>query len=261
MDNELGYSICSSKSSIHVTQEDIDHYQLHGYVVLTRGLTRSQLNALHEEADILTNHLITEQVDLVHDLGCIIEPLTCGYLDPPSTLDYKIHSAEYRKRRNAILETNDETSPATIVLETIARLAAELICPDNPKTLNEQYIIKPPQTASYSQFAWHRDSDYLDPSLQNESSVACWTALDPVNCKNGSLLLGDIKDNGSGKGNGVSLDLPAGSIVFMSNRLLHKSTGNASALFRRVFMPQYSLKPFYDTEKAGYVGLAIKCSF
>ena len=56
--------------------------------------------------------------------------------------------------------------------------------------------------------------------------------------------------------------VPAGSIVFMSNRLRHKSTGNTSSRFRRVFMPQYSLNPLLsidNEEKA--VGLAIQCKF
>ncbi|KAI9016291.1 hypothetical protein CLU79DRAFT_764300 [Phycomyces nitens] len=230
--------------SVHVTQRDIEHYQSHGYLVLYEALTNSQLNVLHEEADILTNHLISEQVDLVHDLGCIIEPLTCGYLDPPLTLDYKTQPEEYRKRRNNILEIDGESSP-----------------------LNEQYIIKPPRTASYSQFAWHRDSDYLDVSLQNVPGVACWTPLDPVNKTNGTLLLRGLEDTNSGNenknysDNEIVLELPAGSIVFMSNRLLHKSTGNSSALFRRVFMPQYSLEPICNPKETGCVGLAIKCTF
>lgn len=44
----------------------------------------------------------------------------------------------------------------------------------------------------------------------------------------------------------------------MSNRLVHKSAGNASNRFRRVFMPQYSAKPL--TRNAAPVGLAVPCT-
>lgn len=36
------------------------------------ALSPEELNALHEEADSLTNYLLDEGYDLVNDLGCIV---------------------------------------------------------------------------------------------------------------------------------------------------------------------------------------------
>ncbi|KAI8328498.1 hypothetical protein BC941DRAFT_444800 [Chlamydoabsidia padenii] len=124
--------------------------------------------------------------------------------------------------------------------------------------LNEQYIIKPPKTKSISQFAWHRDSDYYqDATWENEVSVACWMALDDVNEENGTVLIGSLGKGKEAEQVKHSIRAPAGSIVFMSSRLAHKSTGNASSRFRRAFMPQYSSRPFLDPLSGLPIALAI----
>lgn len=68
-------------------------------------------------------------------------------------------------------------------------------------------------------------------------------------------------------GRSLVLQAPAGTVLFMSNQLLHKSTGNLSNTFRRVYMPQYSKrplvvdsdKPLLTLEASQCVGLAVKC--
>ncbi|KAG2215662.1 hypothetical protein INT45_002765, partial [Circinella minor] len=188
----------------------------------------------------------------------ILEPLTCGYLDPIKSDEYKTNKLSYISRRNSIIEADKSIS--NVILETVARWAAMLL--GNPKQvflMNEQYIIKPPHSAGTSQFAWHQDSDYLDPRLQSQSTVACWIALDSVDESNGTIMISDLENP---HGEPFPVIVPAGSIVFMSNRLRHKSTGNTSSRFRRVFMPQYSLNPLMsidNNEKA--IGLAIQCTF
>lgn len=54
------------------------------------------------------------------------------------------------------------------------------------------------------------------------------------------------------------LKASAGTVLFMSNQLLHKSTGNSSHLFRRAFMAQFSTCPLLD-DLQQCVGLAIPC--
>lgn len=43
----------------------------------------------------------------------------------------------------------------------------------------------------------------------------------------------------------------------MSSHLLHKSGGNASSKFRRVFMPQYSKKPLLDPQTSLPIGFSV----
>lgn len=121
--------------------------------------------------------------------------------------------------------------------------------------MNEQYIVKPPRSSS-SAFTWHRDSDYYhDIKIRSQPSIACWTALDEVNESNGTVVLEDQS----------IMTMPAGSILFMSSQLIHKSAGNSTNLFRRAFMPQFSTVPFVDSDKSHLplseqcLGLAIKC--
>jgi ectoine hydroxylase-related dioxygenase (phytanoyl-CoA dioxygenase family) len=95
---------------------------------------------------------------------------------------------------------------------------------------------------------------------RQEPTIACWTALDPVNENNGTIELVDFL------GQPMILQAPAGTVLFMSNQLLHKSTGNSSRTFRRAYMPQYSKKPLVNSDSAllapkasQCVGLAVKC--
>ncbi|KAG0185412.1 hypothetical protein DFQ28_009382 [Apophysomyces sp. BC1034] len=225
-----------------LTEHLIRQYHKQGYVILTDALAEDQLSDLHEEADILVNHLLSEDCDLVDDLGCIV--------DPPDSEEYKANIEHYRRRRDSILPGH---CLSDLTLRSVASLAKQLLGGKDIYLLNEQYIIKPPHTASKSRFAWHRDSDYLSPSLQKEHTLACWIALDPVSLINGTLTVEDLENDET-----TVIDVPAGSIVFMANHLRHKSTGNRSALFRRAFMPQYSTRPMQD-DSAKYVGLALRC--
>ncbi|KAI8092735.1 uncharacterized protein BX664DRAFT_328015 [Halteromyces radiatus] len=239
-----------------ITCQHIKEFQTQGYTILREALSPSELNMLHDEADMLSNYLMSEGIDLLRELGGIIEPLECGYLDPSDT-KYKTNQAAYCERR-------DQLTPgvAGFLTTSVGQWAASLlygttINKDQPiYLLNEQYIIKPPNTKSISAFAWHRDSDYYkDTSLRNEITVACWMALDEVNEENGTLMIGSTVEKVQ-----EIIQLPAGSIVFMSSHLLHKSTGNASSRFRRAFMPQYAKRSMLDPDSGLPIALAIPLS-
>lgn len=57
----------------------------------------------------------------------------------------------------------------------------------------------------------------------------------------------------------VLVEVPAGSIVFLSGWVRHCSMGNSSSKFRRAFMPQYSAGKVV-TATGGMVSLAVPCS-
>ena len=85
----------------------------------------------------------------------MIEPLTCGYLDPIKSDEYKTNKVAYISRRNSIIDADNAIS--NVILETVARWAATLLgSPEQVFLMNEQYIIKPPHSVNTSQFAWHQ---------------------------------------------------------------------------------------------------------
>lgn len=57
----------------------------------------------------------------------------------------------------------------------------------------------------------------------------------------------------------VLVEVPAGSIVFLSGWVRHCSMGNSSSKFRRAFMPQYSAGKVV-TATGGMVSLAVPCN-
>ncbi|KAI8988875.1 hypothetical protein BDB01DRAFT_833911 [Pilobolus umbonatus] len=205
------------------------------------ALTPAELSLLHQEADTLTNHMISEGYDLLTDLGCVLEPWTCGYLDIPATDDYKVDPTVYSRLRDDLL-CNPLSSASHLILNKYGSWAAQLLERENV----------------------FLDSDYYNNhQLQNESTIACWTALDPVNPMNGTVEIGSLHSQDSYQESRVA-DIPAGSILFMSNRLPHRSTGNASSKFRRAYMPQYSTHPLTAHNPASsscqYVALAVPCN-
>ncbi|ORZ17691.1 hypothetical protein BCR42DRAFT_490404 [Absidia repens] len=253
-----------------LTSRHVEEFHCEGYTVLLNALSDDELTMLHDEADELSNYMMNEGYDLVRDFGSIVEPLECGYLDPPkSNESYKTNLEAFSKRR-------DELTPGTarFLTTTAGQWAGNLLYGDAHINwsrrrasqpvylLNEQYIIKPPKTKAVSEFAWHCDSDYYrEVSLQNELTVACWIALDDVNENNGTLLVGPLNDKSADTNANQQIkeiiNIPAGSVVFMSSHIHHKSTGNASSRFRRVFMPQYSSRPLLNPQSFLPVALAV----
>ncbi|KAI9246199.1 hypothetical protein BY458DRAFT_528133 [Sporodiniella umbellata] len=234
-----------------LTDKHSQEFNTNGYTILLAGLSSKEVEDLCNESDELTNYLMSEGRDLLKDLGCIVEPWTCGYLDQPQTNAYKTNIKEYKSHRDSILP---DATISNIVLNKYSMWASQLLRSETVYLLNEQYIVKPPKTCS--DFDWHKDSDYYrDRRVREKCSIACWTALNDVNELNGTLVLQDH----------TLVDVPAGSIVFMSSHLLHKSTGNKTSLFRRAFMPQFSTEPFVDLDKPHLplsercLGLAINC--
>ncbi|KAG0212776.1 hypothetical protein BGX28_005623 [Mortierella sp. GBA30] len=285
------------------------------------SLTEDDLRVLQQEVDCLMNFLMTENYDIMKDFGGVIEPISCGYIDPPATQMYILSRRSYSNIRDLVTEDPDSVVPVLFEkMPTLARYFLPAETDEHPLCLfNEQYIVKTPKSDSTSRFAWHEDSQYMDSSAQQAFPIiSCWTALDAVNQSNGTLLIEpfprpidrtsgkyldlpsslDNRDiylkyhmdlascyekeldrnealaqaldphtrssqgwSGTGKStdtgrsledldnptewtcerqNPILVDIPAGSIVFLSGFVRHCSLGNSSSKFRRAYMPQYS---------------------
>ncbi|KAF9902105.1 hypothetical protein EC991_005274 [Linnemannia zychae] len=303
------------------------------------ALEPNDVEMLRREADNLINYLISSDVNIMIDYGGIIEPITCGYIDPPMSQMFILSKKSYSYVRHQVTEKPDTV--IDIIFEKVPEMVNKFLpqeSEDNPTCLfNEQYIVKTPDSVNISSFEWHQDSQYMDKAAQEKFPVvSCWIALDNVNLANGTLLVEPFprpKDALSGgyvdppaqfqerdtylqyhrnlashyvnppvnkmtaimkaqnrsplrppsttTGQAlptvasslpndpkkwvyesqapVLVEVPAGSIVFLSGWVRHCSLGNSSSKFRRAFMPQYSAGKVV-TETGGLVSLAVPCN-
>ena len=144
------------------------------------------------------------------------------------------------------------------VAEIVGR---DLFCP------NDLYFFKPPGTGR--PIAWHQDSWYFRNTYVSsigdaidQSTIGTWLALDDADAENGCLWvipgshrLGVI-DHSQVESDGYLLqkrvivsnemeeqampvEVPKGALVFFNNALLHRSTPNRSARFRRAYVVHY----------------------
>ncbi|KAG0085611.1 hypothetical protein BGZ92_008868 [Podila epicladia] len=304
-----------------------------GFVVIENALQDQDVGILSREADNLMNFLMSEDVDIMQQLGGVIEPISSGYIDIPLSQMYIFSKTAYSRLRDMVTEEPD--SVTDILFSTMPEWA-KVMLPEETEDdklclFNEQYIVKTPRSESVSSFEWHQDSQYMDASAQNSYPVvSCWTALDDINLSNGTLVIEPfprpMPENKSGyvelstkltskeeyikyhqnissfyeaamdpaaavqiaqsappnepvinrptigyiehfdgtqwtyeRQAPVLVDIPAGSVVFMSGFVRHCSLGNGSMKFRRAFMPQYSIGKVMNAE-GGYISLAVPCT-
>ena len=109
-------------------------------------------------------------------------------------------------------------------------------------------------------FPWHQDKWYFNWQYKTEMTVGTWTAIDAADRDNGCLyvipgshkygILAHEDLEGSQQNefkiareapdeDGVAVELPPGAVVWFNNQLLHKSTDNHSARFRRCNVVHY----------------------
>ena len=124
--------------------------------------------------------------------------------------------------------------------------------------LNNLYIWKPPKIGLG--FPWHQDKWYFNHQYITTKTVGTWTAIDASDIENGCLyvipgshkyevhehveLEGSQQNEfklalGARDEDGVAVEVPAGSVIFFNNQLLHKSTDNPTARFRRCNVAHY----------------------
>ncbi|KAF9125756.1 hypothetical protein BGW39_007182 [Mortierella sp. 14UC] len=291
-----------------------------GPLIRLTALEPSDVEMLRREADSLINYLISSDVNIMTDYGGIIEPITCGYIDPPMSQMFILSKKSYSHVRQQVTEKPDTV--IDIIFEKVPAMVNSFLpqgSEDDPTCLDAQYMDKVAQ--------------------EKFPVVSCWIALDNVNLANGTLLVEpfprpkDVRTGGyvdppaqfqerntylqyhrnlashyvnppfnkmtaimkaqnrpplrpppppatAAAGKSVStvvgslpsdpkewvcesqapvlVEVPAGSIAFLSGWVRHCSLGNSSSKFRRAFMPQYSAGKVV-TETGGLVSLAVPC--
>jgi ectoine hydroxylase-related dioxygenase (phytanoyl-CoA dioxygenase family) len=135
---------------------------------------------------------------------------------------------------------------------------------DNAYLFWEQYVIKGAETGM--KFSWHQDSGYVNYP-DHKPYLTCWCALDDMSEANGTVHLlpfsrsgirswvQHIVEEGSndkvgyfGSDPGITVDVPAGSIVAFTSLNFHSSGTNTTDNMRRVYLAQYSFEPITSAD-------------
>ena len=133
---------------------------------------------------------------------------------------------------------------------------------DNAYFFFDQFVVKGPEGGL--PFAWHQDSGYVVGNggpVDHAPYLTCWCPLDDATAQNGTMrvlpfsqapaareaILPHPKQEGTndlvgwtGDEPGVTLEVPAGSVVAISSRVLHTTGANTSDKSRRVYLAQYT---------------------
>jgi len=132
----------------------------------------------------------------------------------------------------------------------------------------DQYVVKGSEAGL--PFAWHQDSGYVVGNggpADHAPYVTCWCALDDATQANGAVRVlpfsaapdsrdgvlphrrdsetNDLVAQGDDAA-AVTVEVPAGSIVAFSSRLLHASGANRTDQLRRVYLAQYTPEAMLD---------------
>ncbi|KAF8932258.1 hypothetical protein BGZ58_007142 [Dissophora ornata] len=178
-----------------ISEETRRHFHRDGFAIVRNALTIGEVEILRREVDCLINFLISDDIDIMADYGGIIEPISCGYIDPPVSQMYILSKKSYSSLRNMVTEEPDTVVP--VLFEKMPALVKHFL---------------PAETA---------DNPLCLPVL---------------------------------------VDIPAGSIVFLSGFVRHCSLGNPSLKFRRAWMPQFSSGKVVVPESGTFVSMAVPCN-
>jgi ectoine hydroxylase-related dioxygenase (phytanoyl-CoA dioxygenase family) len=145
--------------------------------------------------------------------------------------------------------------------ETMAHVCRALLG-DTAYFFFDQFVVKGPEAGL--SFSWHQDSGYMVGNggpVDHAPYLTCWIPLDDATIENGTVrvlpfstapqtrdeILPHVRQaqtndlvGWTGPEPGVALEVPAGSLVAFSSRLLHATGANLSQRPRRVYLAQYS---------------------
>ncbi|PVU92241.1 hypothetical protein BB559_003775 [Furculomyces boomerangus] len=171
------------------SNDQINYFNNFGFLIVENFLERKEIDMLYEEGNNITNFCL-EQGDLVTEWGCVIEPFGSGYLSGLGDIpkDIKTNREKYFNTRK--LAGNEKIEA---ILDKYYTFSKALVPnPSSPVLFNEQYIVKPPN--SKAEFSWHQDRLYLkNYDGYNIPIISCWTPLQDMNTKNGSLIIKPYK--------------------------------------------------------------------
>ncbi|KAG0216319.1 hypothetical protein BGX31_000639, partial [Mortierella sp. GBA43] len=207
------------------------------------------------------------------------QPISCGYIDPPASQKYILSKRSYSTLRNMVTEEPNSVVP--VLLDKMPAMAQKLLpmeTEDNPLCLsNGALLIEPYPRAVDALKHEYLDVPHSMETLEtyldyhtgmasgygpehNVDDALAQAMQGPLNSTSGTphrdpghIAVHDRAPRIHGsqaswknsvlfeRQRPVLVDIPAGSIVFLSGFVRHCSVGNRSLKFRRAYMPQFSL--------------------
>lgn len=231
---------------MRLTKKQIKKYFDKGYLCLRNIISNEIICSGKQEVEKIIKYIPSD--DVIKQFGCIIEMM--------SELENGFFSSkEYRKVR-ANLKLQPKVSEILLVI--LPSILKQLTKQKEIFLLNEQYVVKPPN--SKSNFHWHVDSNYTSLPF---NYISVWIPFEHVSEENGCLFVipfhfsklnmdslmsseFDVYERNykpSIKKRGLEIKMNPGDILIFSSHLWHRSPNNRSSRYRRVIMPQYSINP------------------
>jgi len=231
-----------------LTNEQIQHYHNHGYLVVEDAIDADELTDLLSQIQ----SWVDESKTHTEAWGTTVDGRARFDIDP------KDHSAENPSLRRITSPTEISDAFADAALQsTMSEMASQLIGGKGTRFHHSKVNAKLPNTST--SVKWHQDFPFTPHT--NDDMLTALLMIGEVTMENGPLLVvpeshkGELFshwENGKFVGK-VSSDIEAekcqefipcigkpGSICFMHSRLLHSSGPNTSELPRYLFISVYN---------------------
>lgn len=224
-----------------VTPEHIEQFQKEGHFVLERALSELEVKKLRVECQ-----RYVEAKDAAMALA-------------GATTDGISH------RGNRYFVENGSRDSAYLMKFLFGPTMEQIVHPilgDDVYLFLELFAVKYP--GGGMEFGWHQDSGYMC-GRPHKPYLTCWCPLDDVTVENGTIwllpfsivdsrkTLPHVRDDATndligydGDEDGIPIEVPAGSVVAFSSRLLHRTGVNRTGRHRRAYLAEYSSEPIVD---------------
>jgi len=229
-----------------LSQEQIEHYEEHGYVVVPQVLEQREIDRYLKRAREIALGDFPEAAAnrLVKDIS-----FAKGTLPMPEDPEHALWKIMNPDRFDSVMA---ECMRFPKVIDAVSSLIG-----DDLMAFLLMFIYKPPGVPA-SLHPFHQDAAYFTFGPQ-EKCLGVWIPLDPVSEANGGLCIvpgshrqpvrklefkeglnfGALASEGAEEDEdlrerAITLDLPAGDCVLFSTHLLHRTGGNTTLGHRRV---------------------------
>ena len=231
-----------------------DSFRTNGFMIVEGFLTGDELDAARAACDAEVERSANE----MREQGISENGI--------NVLDRKYFIINARRRRPELREIVFSGKTEAVCRATIGETAY---------LHNEQFVVKMMDQAT--SFAWHQDSGYSVYSggaAHHKPYVTCWIALDDMSAANGTISVlpfpryepsRNILEHRwsqevnayvgfDGDDEGDLVEVPAGTLVAFSSRLLHRSGANTTARPRRSYFVAFTPTLFLhaDSSKGVY---------
>ncbi len=230
-------------STIEISQEQRDLYRSEGYMILERAIPPSFLELLRGQCQ--------QAIDRMD-----------ARMDAEGTDTLGIN---HRGSRYFVANCfREQPELRTFLFSELMADVCRATLGENAYLFWEQYVIKGAETGM--KFSWHQDSGYVNYP-DHKPYLTCWCALDDMSEANGTVHLlpfsrsgirswvQHIVEEGSndkvgyfGSDPGITVEVPAGSIVAFTSVNFHSSGTNTTDRMRRVYLAQYSCEPITSAD-------------